>query len=245
MMRRLILAALLCVPCEAWAAVSLVQCKAAASTTPFAGDGIGEVVFDAPTSAGSRVLTAIGVEVTSRTITSVTDDGSNTYALAGGDATTEVNAQWELWVYATKVTTPSSTITWTLSSATGATGKIVACEIAGDDSTATGSLETAVTADATGTTHNSGDVTCSGNCALFGFVHGSSGSYTIDADFTEGTSFNTAFGTGGTDMATAGAQGLTTATVGNEATGSILVKLDEAAAGGGGCPGMLLRGVCE
>lgn len=240
-MRRLLLTLALC----SWAAsaqaqVAFGQWATDAAAQPFQTDGIDDLAFAGTVASGSRVCVGIGVGATSRTVTSVVDDGSNTYALVA--TAEEAGAGLEGWIYCSKTTATMQTVTVTLSSAVNTPAVFHIASFTGDDATATppGSGSTA----ASSTTHDSGTVTVNAaNGAIFGFTYGTSGVYTIDADFTEGTSANTSVGTAGYDLNPAtGSVSMTQTTAGSENTVNIIAKL-EAAGGGGGsgsCLGTLL-----
>jgi hypothetical protein len=241
-MRRLLLLLLLLCPVPAWAQATFSQFAVDAAGSPFTGDGIDDLSFGSTVASGARVIVFFGLEATSRTVSSVTDDGGNTYALCGATGTAETNGAWEAWAYCSKTTATMQTVTVTLSAASAAVADFVMFAVTGDDSTANGSLPVAIGTDITGTTHNSGNVTLGGDGLLVGWIIGSSGTYTIDADFTEPSGANQSNSTGGYDDAASGTHGFTTTTVGNEATISFLVGLVDAGGAATCTGGVLLLG---
>lgn len=219
-------------------AVSHVQHKAQYSATVFSGDGTGVLAFDAPLTIGNGVLVAFGLDASSRTVTSVTDDGGNTYVLAsqgGTNATGETASTHEAWVYVcNSVASPATTVTVTLSSAFAGDASMAMAEFTGHNTTTPVEDVVVTVTTVTGTTHDSGNVvTAADGAYLFSYIFMSSGVYTIDADFT--TIQNAAKAVCGYDLvATAGTYSATHTSAGAEAGINILVAIQ--AASGGGVP---------
>lgn len=236
-MRRLILTlALVAWAVETSAQVSFSQVAWSANTNAFETDAIETVSFGGTVSTGCRVYVGIGVTATNRTISSVTDDGSNTYALAtqgGQDATTEsASSGTEVWIYTAPVTTTMQTVTVTISSALATPARVATWAVCGQHAT-TPTEDTAVATQTSATSHPCGGlVTASAGSALVGFIGGSNGTYNNEAGWTSNgsvTNYHAAYRT--IDAATTT---WTPTTSASEATTSVCLAITPAAGGGGG-----------
>lgn len=243
MTRLLLTLALLLWATTAQAQGSIVQSANNADAHPFGGDATGVTTFGATTTSGNVSCAVFAAGASSRTVTSVTDDGGNTYSLVPG-ATAEVASTSEAWIYCSKTTATAQIVTVTLSSACTCEGEITIYEIG--NTTASPIEDGSGAAVAANTTHDTGTVTTAGYAVLIGgsFRTGTS-SWTIDADFTQ--SLNVSGAVIGYDLVSAGGNySMTNTTSGNTDTSNVLAAITANAPGGGsGCPGMLLRGVCE
>lgn len=216
-------------------AVSFPQSPVASGTSAFATDGIDALSFASAASVGDRVYVGISLTATNRTITSVVDDGSNTYTLVsdGTDsATIELGAAGvELWLYAADVTTTMQTVTATISSALASPSIWFIVVVRGQHaSTPNEDVATATQPTAT-TSHPCGPVsTASADSGLIGFIAGTNGTYNNESGWTSiysNTNFHAAYRTIGAASTT-----WTVATPGNENTASVLLAIAPAAAGG-------------
>jgi hypothetical protein len=225
------------------AAATVTQFKTDASSTPWSGDGVDDLAFDASVGAGSLVCPIISLSASTRTISSVTDNGGNTYALAsqgGTDATTEIGGVSEVWIYCSVTTTTMQTVTVTLNSSLGSPAAFSIVEIDGQHATPVEDVALATTT--TVLTHTSGSVTtASAGSALIGAMYGSTGSYTIDADFT--TLFNDTQGLGGYDEVGAGSFTMVNTSVSAESQAIVLIAIAPAAAPAASSGSRLLLGV--
>lgn len=235
--RWLLLLALL-LPLQANAAV--VQSVIDASTTPWVTDAVAELTFGSDFTVGNTVCVGFGMDASSRTISSVEDDGgpTNTYTLA---ATVENPGSSEAWMYCGIVERAANVITVTISSALASPGAIFGWEISG--ARASASVGNTATNLSSATTSHPAPV--SGTLALtdataqlLGFSYGSTGTYTIDAGFTE--LWNRNVGTGGYQSVSA-ADSMVNTTGGNESANNLLVEIRPAAAGGAETFGFRLR----
>lgn len=212
-------------------ATAHVQNAALYNATFFATDGIGEISFSGAATVGNRVYVCFGIDATSRTVTSVTDDGGNTYALVnqgGTNATGEVPSNSEAWVYAADVANAATQITVTLNSAFAGDASVAIVEVTGQHVTTPDEDVTAAVTGAGETTHTFSDVTYSGGL-LLAYMHGSGGAYTIDADFT--TVQNVAKAVCGYDETVSGTFNCVNTSSGNESVVKILIAVQSAAAG--------------
>lgn len=219
-------------------AVAFVQ-SAVNTSNPFITDGIADVTFGSPTTIGNLILVGFYVETGSRTVTSVTLGGGGTFTLVsqgGVDATVQTVDPFEMWVYAGVAESASTAIQVTLSSAVGASNqKVFAAEFSGQHASFAAAIEDVAVATNNGFgSHDTGTVTTTGaGSALVGFIMGTPGVYTIDADFTALASFTDSTGTAGYDLVDAVTASFNTTTAGTETTGQIIIAIAPAAAGGG------------
>lgn len=175
-------------------AVDFPQFKVSASSTPFDTDGIEAVTFDAQVADGREILVGISLNSHSRTITSVVDDGGNTYALAsqgGIDATNEIT-DVELWVYRATVATPASTVTVTLSSPLASEANLWVLEVSGQHATP---IEDVALADTVNVqTHPVGPVTTAGGgSGLVGLLATAVSTLTNEGGWTQLVNFSGTF----------------------------------------------------
>lgn len=239
MMRRLLLVfALLAAPTPALGAVAFVQSSTPDITDPFVTDGIGDTSFGSNTTIGNLIVVGFSVDTGTRTVSSVTLGGGGTFVLCaqgGVNATIESADPVELWLYCGVAESASTLVQVTLSSAVAVSGSVWAAEFSGQHATfATAIEDVAIAANAGSTNHDTGNVvTASAGSALVGFIHGGSGTYTIDTDFTAFASLTDGFGTGGYDLVDAGTFSFNTTTAANETTGQIVIAIAPAAGGGG------------
>lgn len=215
-----------------WAVLNIVQSQLDAATTPWATDGIAEVTFGSDFTVGNTVCVGFAFDATSRTISSVADDGgpTNTYTQA---ATLEQSGCCEGWIYCGIVERAANVVTVTISSALAGTGVIFGWEVG--DARATSSVgNTSTNSVASSTSHPNpaaGTLALTDASAmLLGFTYGSTGTYTLDAGFT--SIFNRNIGTGGSQYITS-ADSMVNTTAGNEGTLNILVEIRPIAAAGG------------
>lgn len=224
----------LCLASPSWAVQTIVQSQLDASTTPWATDGIAEVTFGADFTVGNTVCVGFAFDATSRTINGVTDDGSggsNTYTLA---ATSEQAGCCEGWIYCGVVERAANVVTVTISSALAGTGVIFGWEV-GDSRASSPVGNTSTNTVASSTSHPNpaaGTMALTDSAAaLLGFSYGSTGTYTIDAGFTQ--LWNRNIGVGGSQIVSA-ADSMVNTSSGNEGTLNILVEIRPSATGGGG-----------
>lgn len=226
-------------------AVSVVQSKTVALGSLFAGDGIAELSFDAPCTSGNRIVVDVGTAQSSRDITSITDNGSGTSytEVAGSDLTTgEPSRSWR-YISSVLSSTPSQ-VTVNLSSATAAEAMITLYEIAGSHATTpVEDISTLDNAGTPGTTHTLPDVdaAAAGSLLLLMQWMNGTGSYTIDADFTQ--VYNNARGVGGWDQVNAGTFNAVVTSAGSEGGISVLNVIQPAAAAPAGNQNRMLMGV--
>lgn len=217
-------------------AVAVSQYKTTTDTNAFADDGIAAVTLDAQAGVGGFLVVSIAVtQTTARSVSSVTDDGGNTYALlsAGGTDATQGETTFnsgEVWIYGAPITTPATTVTVTLSAAVGDTGRLTVYHLTGQHAT-TPTEDVAVHSDTTGTSHAVGSVTtaAAGN-VLIGIRAGSSGTYTNEAGWIETDNISAGFGAviGAYDTVDAATTSWTITTGGNESTVAALVAIQPA-----------------
>lgn len=213
-------------------ATTYVQSATLYNATFFATDGIGEISFSVAATVGNRIYVCFGFDATSRTVTSVIDDGGNTYALVnqgGTNATGEVPSNSEAWVYAANVATAATQITITLSAALAGDTSVVIVEVSGQHAT-TPDEDVTVAVSAVGeTTHTFSDVTISGGL-LLSYMHGSGSTYTLDVDFT--SIQNVAKALCGYDEVGAGTFNCVNTSETTQSVVKILIAVQSAAAGG-------------
>ena len=208
-----------------WAVQSIVQSALDAATQPWVTDGIAELTFSGDFTVGNTVCVGFGLDASSRSVSSVTDDGasSNTYALA---TTTEASGALEAWMYCGLVTNAANVITVTLSSACACTGVIFGWEV-GDShaTTPVGNVDAHFISVAT-TSHPTplvGDLALTdAGAMLLGFTYGSTGTYTLDATYV--SLWNRNVGTGGSKLISA-ADNMVNTTSGNESSLNLLVEI--------------------
>jgi len=217
---------------------SVVQFKESTDGNIFATDGIEAVVFDSTVPAGSFVTVAINVPSTTRSISSVVDNGGNTYALltqGGTNATIDSGTTAsEVWIYGAQITSSMTTVTVTVSSAIAAPSKIVLWEVTGQHAT-TPVEDVAVGVTTTGTSHAVGPVvTAAAGSVLIGSMYtgASAEVLTNDASFTEAA--NTSEGIAAHDLVGAASTSWTVTSTTNAAMAMVLVAIQPAAAGGVG-----------
>lgn len=151
-----------------------------------------EAVSFAGAHATGRAYVGIMVSATNKTISSVTDDGGNSYALVaqgGTNATTEnTTSVMECWIYAATITSSMQTVTVVINSALATGARVALLHVADQHATTpdedvsifnTNGVNPAVSV----TTANAGNV-------LFGVMAASNGTYS-SAGFTAiGTTTN-------------------------------------------------------
>ena len=220
-------------------AVSVVQTKVTASTTPFVTDGIEALTFDATTTVGNYILVGIAVTQSNRTISSVVDNGSggsNTYALVSDgsvNANHEIAATAEFWIYGAPVERAATVVTVTISSAIGSPSQMWIAEISGQHASSPIEDVAIALTSPDGTTHTTGNVTtASAGSLLVVMGYGTGGTYTHDADFT--SIETSAQGLSGYDQVDAGTFNCVYTSAANEAQVNALVAIAPAAGGGGG-----------
>lgn len=148
---------------------------------PFGGDGTG--VLTQTISTGQTVCPHFTIPASNRTVSSVVDDGGNTYNLV---ITGEESGTWELWVYCSYTTASATSITVTLSSA--ATGGVLASTIFTntDSADAIGGSSFGETT-TPGTSFSPGSVTVAApSSVIYGFtwLTAAATSLAIDAEYT-------------------------------------------------------------
>ena len=121
------------------AQIGSVQSAWSANTNAFETDGIESVAFSGTVSTGCQVYVGVMLSATNRTISSVADDGSNTYALStsgGTDATTQNGSSGtEVWIYEAPVTSTMQTVTVTISSALATPARVATFAVCGQHGT--------------------------------------------------------------------------------------------------------------
>ncbi len=214
-------------------AVSVVQYKTTANAAAWATDGIEALSFDTQAQVGSFVVVQISVTQTSaRTVSSVVDDGSNTYSLltqGGQDATADETtfSSGEVWFYGGWITTAATTVTVTLSAAASDTGRLTTYELSGVHAT-TPTEDVAIHTDTTGTSHAVGPVvTAAAGSLVIGVRAGSVGIYTNEGGYTETDNINQGFGgvISGYKAVGAASTSWTMTTSGNESTAAVLIAI--------------------
>lgn len=240
---------LLLAPTRAQAAVAFVQSAVTASATPFDVPGVADVTLAAPTTIGNQVVVLIALASSTRSVTSVTLGGGGTFAVCtdpgAAAATTEISGL-ETWAYCGIAASASTAVQVTMSTASTANGIVVVAEFSGQHAT------TPIEDVATGTTtpaalpHTTGAVTTTAaGSVMVGLIWGSTGTYTIDADFAAFTSATTAFTTSGYDLVDATTASFDVTTPQLETSVQLLVAIAPAAAAAGRAGRCLLVGVCE
>jgi hypothetical protein len=219
-------------------AVAHVQ-SVSALTTPFSS-GTASLTFAGNTTIGNLMLVGFYMEATSRTVTSVTAGGTAlTLVSQGGiDATAETAIPSEIWVYGGVATSATTAVTVVISSAMAGVSKVWAAEFSGQHATYASAIEDVALAEtdppASGS-HDSGNVvTANAGSALVGFLAGSTGAYTLDADFTSFTGSGDGFMQAGYDLVDAGTFSFNTTSGGSETTVQICIAIAPAGGGGGG-----------
>lgn len=203
----------------------------------FATDGIAELSFGVAATVGNRAYVFFGVGASSRTVTSVTDDGGNTYALVtdgGQTATVEAAGTYECWCYAANVGTAATQVTIEISSAyAGADASIVIVEASGQD-VASPDEDVAVGSTSAATSHTVGNVTlAAADGMLLSYMYGTTGTYTLDADFT--SIVNSSQHIAGYDqLAASGTYDCTNTSPGSESLLMLLIAVKASTGGGGG-----------
>lgn len=229
------------------AQVTISQTAWSANANAFETDAVETVSFASQVSVGCRVYTGILLSATNRTISSVTDDGSNSYALStqgGTNATTEVAAAaTEVWIYEAAVTTAMQTVTVTISSALATPARVALLAVCGQHAT-TPTEDVAIATQTSATSHPCGGlVTAAAGSALFGIMAGSNGTYSTPAGWTQiGSTVNFI-----ADQRTIGAATTTwtPTTAASEGTASACVAIAPAAASSASCFMTVLgTGVC-
>lgn len=240
---------LLCGAASASAAIANVQSKALLSATnPFATDGIADVVLDSNATIGNYMVVFFSVPLSSRTVTSVVQGATSLTLCTDGStsATQEFAGSEEQWAYCGVVGSASTAVTVTLSSAVALQGKVVVWEFSGQHASAP--IEDVTIAQNSGAgDHDTGNVTtANAGSALACFLAGTTGTYTLDADFTTFASAGDGFGQAGYDLVDAVTASCNTTSVGSESTLQMIIAFAPvAAAGGGATPTLLLLGVSE
>lgn len=215
-------------------AVARVQSNSSFGAS-FATDGIAELSFGVAATVGNRAYVFFGVGGSSRSVTSVTDDGGNTYALVTDGAqaaTVESVGSNECWCYAANVGTAATQITITLSSAyAGADASIVIVEVSGQ-AAASPDEDVAVGTTVAATSHTVGNVTlAAADGMLLSYMYGSTGAYTLDADFT--SIVNASQHVAGYDqLAASGTYDCTNTSPGSESLLMMLIAVKAETAGG-------------
>lgn len=151
-MKRLLLA-LLCwlVSAPTWAAQTATWTENA-SATPFSASASAAVAVSL--TAGDTACVTFGVEVSTRTVSSVTDNGSNTYNLA---STSEIGGSLESWTYCTVAGASATSITVTLSSTFAGNALVGAWVVTESRATSSVGNVTATTTSPANTVHTTGN----------------------------------------------------------------------------------------
>lgn len=247
--RGLLVVWLLAVAVPASAQVTFVQMKVSTAANAFETDGIETLTFDSPASAGTIVLVGVSLTASNRTITSITDDGGNSYAVCsqgGTDANREDAGQSEVWIYCGVLASPASAVTTTISSALATPGRMFSINFSGQNVTPV--EDVAIALSSATTSHPVGPVvTAAAGAMLVGIGYGTSGPYTNNAGWTQIDS--TTFGISAYEDVGAASTSYTVTSAGNESLAMALVALaPSGGGGGGGCRGGLLlmkAGPCD
>jgi len=161
----------------AWAAQSVTfATNGTGAGQPWSGSASASVTI--AIASGDKACVMFGNGANNRSVSSVTDDGGNSY---GTVKVTHENtgAFLEAWAYCTSATATATAITATLDSSTTNRGFLVAWKLTNSDAAGnTGDGETDL-----GVSHTTtGNVSLTGSAStLLGCTMGSNGAYTIDA----------------------------------------------------------------
>jgi hypothetical protein len=136
--------------------ITRVQTPPAESGSIWDTDGIEAISFVAPTAGNALVAVWIFVAA-GRTISSVVDDAGNTYNVLRSEQVALDGGTIRTAIYYSRVTNPAETITVTLSSGTGAPGRLAIREYSDIIESPLGTTNT--NTNASGTTHTTGTVT--------------------------------------------------------------------------------------
>lgn len=205
-----------------------------ASATPFSASASASVTVSL--AAGATACVIFGAEVSNKTVSSVVDDGSNTYTLA---ATNEIGGSIELWTYCTVAGSSATSITPTLSSTFAGNGLVGAWVVTESRATSSvGNTNTAITTPAA-TAHTTGSAALTDASAMMLAVSYCIANcvYTNEAGWTEDG--NTTRFVAASKAAT-GTEAYDPTTGGNEFSLNHIIEIRPAAAGAAGqAPGSL------
>ena len=158
------------------AAVAFVQ-AAFDSTQPFITDATGVATFSGACTTGNTIIVGIST-LLDRTISTVTDDGGNTYSTDAGLNITGGGTAGESWIYWAPCTTAASVVTVTLAAPVTDQGIVLIAEFSGLNNSDL--LEDPDEIVDLATPYNSGDlITTVNDSLLFGVIVSDSA-----ADFT-------------------------------------------------------------
>jgi hypothetical protein len=154
----------------------------------------GTITFNSSSVSGNLIVVSFTLDRTDRTVTSITDDKSNSYTLAIGPTDWDSGAERSYTYYASNITGGGSaiTITITLSGATNTYFEIYATEFSG---VATASpLDQTSSATGTGTVINSGSKTTTQAAELiYGYSEVANNPATPDSPLVQRSNFNNNF----------------------------------------------------
>lgn len=220
-------------------AVAVVQ-SVTNSANPFVTDGIADLSFPGNTTIGNLILVGFHIEASSRTVSSASGGGAALSQITQGgvDATAEIAATREIWVWGGVATSATTAVSVTLSSAFTGNSAVWAIELSGQHGTFATAIEdvaVGITNPGASGVHSSGNVTtASAGSALVGFIGGSSGTYNQDVDYTTLTNAQTANGNAGYDLVDAVTADYGPDTPGVEDTVQVVIAVAPSGGGGGG-----------
>lgn len=218
-MRRLLAPLLiLAMASPSWAAQTATWTENA-SATPFSASASAAVTVSL--TAGDTACVVFGVEISTRTVSSVTDNGGNSYSLA---ATNEIAGSLESWVYCTVAASSATSITVTISSTFAGNGLVGAWTVTESRAgTSVGNTNTGVTSPAnTVHTTNSAALTDASAMMLASSYCVANCTYTNEAGWTQNG--NTVRYISASKAAT-GAESYDPTTAGNEFAINLIVEI--------------------
>lgn len=209
---------------------SVVQYTFSSNTNAFETDATEAVSFAASATVGNVIAVGIMASATNRTISSVSDEGGNTYTLVTNSNNEYASSGTEVWWYTAPVTTTAQTVTVAINSALASPARVVIVEVTAADTTTP--VEDTAIADTNSTSHACGPITASGASVLLGIMFGTNGTYTNEASWTSMGSVTT--GHAAYRAVTAGDYTWTPTTSGTEQTAMSLIAVAPAAAAASG-----------
>lgn len=209
--------------------VVVVQSKVV--TGSIGNDGTEALAFNTPTTPGNRVLVLYAALNVARTITGIADDGSNTYNQITGAPWTTGGTARQVDIWRAPQTNAASTVTLTLSGTHTGAAAMVILEVSG---LAADEVDDTSSGESTTTSHDSGSViTTVADVLLLGATVGTTGAYTLDANFTVLADTGNLV-VGYRDVDTQGTYSMVNTTAAAETTLTVLAAFKAEADAGGG-----------
>lgn len=207
---------------------------------PFAGTNAATLTFDATTNVNDCLVIWINLSQINRTVSTIVSGTNTLTQIATGE-----NASQEKFIWGGVITDAETAFAVTLSGAAGS-GSTQLYGMTFTDANTTDCIGNSAIATAALMAHDSGSVSVTGSSAAFaGDVYGTSGTYTIDADYTSNN--NTAQGLAGRRVGVSGSDNFQNTSAANETALTSLVEILPAAAGATCSGGLTLLGAgkCE